>query len=96
MMRFFHQRQRKRIGFYVLSIVIVLFFCNVIYFSLLDMQNWWSSTEEYQIGQDKDPEVRAKRNQVKQMMRHAWKGYVDYAWGFNVYITQLQLPNTVV
>lgn len=85
MIRLFQKRQRKRIGFYALSLVIVLFFCYVIYFTLQDIEDWWSADGgHYQIGQDRDPKVRAMRNQVKQMMQHAWKGYVDYAWGFNV------------
>ncbi len=34
-------------------------------------------------GEDADPQVRAKRDKVRQMMIHAWKGYVDHAWGSN-------------
>jgi len=34
-------------------------------------------------GEDPNPEVRKKRDHVKQMMKHAWDGYVKYAWGKN-------------
>lgn len=34
-------------------------------------------------GEDEDPDVRAKRDKVRDMMSHAWKGYVSYAWGAN-------------
>lgn len=34
-------------------------------------------------GEDADPEVRIKRDHVKSMMKHAWDGYVQYAWGAN-------------
>ena len=34
-------------------------------------------------GEDGDPEVRIKRDHVKSMMKHAWDGYVKYAWGAN-------------
>jgi len=36
-----------------------------------------------QSGKDKNPDIRAKRDKVRQMMVHAWKGYVDHAWGSN-------------
>ncbi len=32
---------------------------------------------------DKFPEIRTKREKVRQMMIHAWKGYVEHAWGSN-------------
>lgn len=34
-------------------------------------------------GQDPNPDVRKKRDHVKEMMKHAWDGYVKYAWGKN-------------
>ncbi|GAB6032546.1 hypothetical protein CHUAL_011439 [Chamberlinius hualienensis] len=34
-------------------------------------------------GEPTDPDVQAKRNQIKQMMKHAWENYVRYAWGKN-------------
>ena len=34
-------------------------------------------------GEDPDPEVRQKRDKVKEMMRHAWSNYVRYSWGRN-------------
>ncbi|CAD7090546.1 unnamed protein product [Hermetia illucens] len=34
-------------------------------------------------GQDPDPEVREKREKVKEMMIHAWENYKLYAWGKN-------------
>uniref|UniRef100_A0A2M4BFT9 alpha-1,2-Mannosidase n=1 Tax=Anopheles marajoara TaxID=58244 RepID=A0A2M4BFT9_9DIPT len=35
------------------------------------------------IGEDSDPNVREKRNKVKEMMVHAWSNYKLYAWGKN-------------
>ncbi|XP_043218312.1 mannosyl-oligosaccharide 1,2-alpha-mannosidase IA-like [Amphibalanus amphitrite] len=32
-------------------------------------------------GEDPDPVMRFRRRKIKEMMRHAWKGYVTYAWG---------------
>ena len=34
-------------------------------------------------GEALDPQTRARRNFVKEMMRHAWSGYVAHAWGKN-------------
>ena len=34
-------------------------------------------------GEPDDPEMRKKRNFIKNMMRLAWDGYVNYAWGEN-------------
>lgn len=34
-------------------------------------------------GEDPDPDVQAKRNFVKQMMKDAWDDYERYAWGQN-------------
>ncbi|XP_077977096.1 mannosyl-oligosaccharide 1,2-alpha-mannosidase IA-like [Glandiceps talaboti] len=34
-------------------------------------------------GEPSDPEARERRNKVKEMMEHAWKGYHSYAWGEN-------------
>jgi len=34
-------------------------------------------------GEPKDPDVRMKRNKVRDMMRHAWSGYAKFAWGAN-------------
>jgi len=36
-----------------------------------------------QDAKDTFPDIRTKRDKVRQMMVHAWKGYVDHAWGFN-------------
>ncbi|XP_050099816.1 mannosyl-oligosaccharide alpha-1,2-mannosidase IA isoform X1 [Anopheles aquasalis] len=35
------------------------------------------------VGEDPDPNVREKRNKVKEMMAHAWSNYKLYAWGKN-------------
>lgn len=35
------------------------------------------------VGEDPDPQVRTKRNKVKEMMLHAWNNYKLYAWGKN-------------
>jgi len=34
-------------------------------------------------GEPKHPDVRMKRNKVRDMMRHAWSGYAKFAWGAN-------------
>jgi len=34
-------------------------------------------------GEDPDPVMRARRKFVKEMMKHAWGGYVAHAWGKN-------------
>lgn len=34
-------------------------------------------------GEPSDPEIREKRNKIKEMMKHAWDNYVQYAWGQN-------------
>ncbi|KAL4233112.1 hypothetical protein ACF0H5_007797 [Mactra antiquata] len=34
-------------------------------------------------GEPSDPDVREKRNKVKEMMTHAWKSYEAYSWGAN-------------
>jgi len=34
-------------------------------------------------GDPKDPDTKAKRDKVRDMMRHAWSGYAKYAWGAN-------------
>ncbi|XP_043243879.1 mannosyl-oligosaccharide 1,2-alpha-mannosidase IA-like [Amphibalanus amphitrite] len=34
-------------------------------------------------GEDSDPVMRQRRDTIKQMMQHAWKGYATYAWGSN-------------
>lgn len=34
-------------------------------------------------GEDKDPEAQTRRETVKNMMKHAWTNYVQYAWGEN-------------
>lgn len=42
-----------------------------------------SSYPVIQGGEDVDPDVQLKRDHVKSMMKHAWDGYVKYAWGAN-------------
>lgn len=42
-----------------------------------------SSPPLIQGGADADPDIRLKRDHVKRMMKHAWDGYVKYAWGAN-------------
>ena len=37
----------------------------------------------FQSGEDPDPEIRERRDTIREMMQHAWKNYVDYAWGAN-------------
>ncbi|XP_063999053.1 mannosyl-oligosaccharide 1,2-alpha-mannosidase IB isoform X1 [Pogoniulus pusillus] len=34
-------------------------------------------------GEPADPDVREKRNKVKEMMKHAWDNYRQYGWGHN-------------
>ncbi|XP_061423237.1 mannosyl-oligosaccharide 1,2-alpha-mannosidase IA-like [Lethenteron reissneri] len=34
-------------------------------------------------GEPKDPATREKREAIKQMMKHAWNNYKQYAWGAN-------------
>ncbi|KAL3883745.1 hypothetical protein ACJMK2_029979 [Sinanodonta woodiana] len=34
-------------------------------------------------GEPSDPDVKTKRDKVKEMMKHAWDSYVKYAWGAN-------------
>lgn len=34
-------------------------------------------------GEDKDPVARERRDKVKEMMLHGWRGYKTYAWGKN-------------
>ena len=34
-------------------------------------------------GEDADPAIRVKRDKVREMAIHAWKGYSDHAWGAN-------------
>lgn len=34
-------------------------------------------------GEPSDPDIRQKRNKIKEMMKHAWDNYVQYAWGQN-------------
>lgn len=34
-------------------------------------------------GEPSDPDIREKRNKIKEMMKHAWDNYVQYAWGQN-------------
>merc|ERR1711872_414451 len=34
-------------------------------------------------GEDSDPLSRARRKFIKEMMKHAWGGYVAHAWGQN-------------
>jgi len=51
----------------------------------LTVRKWTTSGPIITIqgGEDADPAIRAKRDKVRQMMIHAWKGYVDHAWGSN-------------
>jgi len=47
-----------------------------------------NNTQKYlppviQGGEAVDPQTRARRNYVREMMRHAWSGYVAHAWGKN-------------
>ena len=37
----------------------------------------------FQAGEDPDPEIRHRRDTIREMMQHAWNGYVNYAWGHN-------------
>lgn len=46
-----------------------------------DASDW--KPMELPIGEDTNPDVRQKRNFIKNMMTHAWKNYVDIAWGEN-------------
>uniref|UniRef100_A0A8C5TV50 alpha-1,2-Mannosidase n=1 Tax=Malurus cyaneus samueli TaxID=2593467 RepID=A0A8C5TV50_9PASS len=34
-------------------------------------------------GEPADPDIREKRNKVKEMMKHAWDNYRQYGWGHN-------------
>lgn len=34
-------------------------------------------------GEDPDPITRSRRDKIKQMFLHAWRGYSEYAWGYN-------------
>ncbi|XP_015925530.1 mannosyl-oligosaccharide 1,2-alpha-mannosidase IA [Parasteatoda tepidariorum] len=34
-------------------------------------------------GEPADPDIREKRNKIKEMMKHAWDNYAQYAWGQN-------------
>ncbi|KAI8792114.1 mannosyl-oligosaccharide 1,2-alpha-mannosidase IA isoform X2 [Biomphalaria glabrata] len=34
-------------------------------------------------GEPTDPQIKAKRDKVKEMMSHAWHGYEKYGWGAN-------------
>lgn len=34
-------------------------------------------------GEDPDPEIRSRRDTIREMMQHAWKNYVKFAWGEN-------------
>ena len=45
-------------------------------------------------GDDADASVQIKREQVKKMMKHAWDGYVQYAWGANELRPISRKPNT--
>jgi len=42
-----------------------------------------SATPLVRGGEDSDPVSRARREFVKNMMKHAWNGYVAHAWGKN-------------
>lgn len=37
----------------------------------------------FHAGEDTDPEIRHRRDTIREMMQHAWKNYVRYAWGEN-------------
>lgn len=43
--------------------------------------NW--SPIPFSSGEDPDPEIRHRRDVVREMMQHAWSNYVKYAWGEN-------------
>ena len=45
--------------------------------------NLTSNLTRIKDAKDKFPEIRTKREKVRQMMIHAWKGYVEHAWGSN-------------
>ncbi|NXN14038.1 MA1A2 mannosidase, partial [Indicator maculatus] len=34
-------------------------------------------------GEPSDPDIREKRNKIKEMMKHAWDNYRQYGWGHN-------------
>ncbi|XP_025917306.1 mannosyl-oligosaccharide 1,2-alpha-mannosidase IB isoform X3 [Apteryx rowi] len=34
-------------------------------------------------GEPADPDIREKRNKIKEMMKHAWDNYRQYGWGHN-------------
>ncbi|KAM7131513.1 mannosyl-oligosaccharide 1,2-alpha-mannosidase IB isoform 1-T1 [Ciconia maguari] len=34
-------------------------------------------------GEPADPDIREKRNKIKEMMKHAWDNYKQYGWGHN-------------
>lgn len=47
-----------------------------------DQTNDWKPLP-FESGEDPDPEIRHRRDVVKEMAQHAWSNYVKYAWGEN-------------
>ncbi|CAL1528924.1 unnamed protein product [Lymnaea stagnalis] len=45
-------------------------------------------------GEPSEPDVKAKRDKVKEMMLHAWKGYEKYGWGSNEHRPISKRPHT--
>ncbi|CAL8076213.1 unnamed protein product [Calicophoron daubneyi] len=41
------------------------------------------TSEETQGGSPVDPDVKLKRNTIREMMKHAWSSYAKHAWGSN-------------
>lgn len=48
---------------------------------------------EFGLGDHIDWEVKAKRDEVKQMMTFVWMGYAEHAWGFNELRSDSQTSN---
>lgn len=48
-----------------------------------NLQSNASSFITTQTGEDPDPEIRHRRDVVREMTQHAWSNYVKYAWGEN-------------
>ncbi|CAG7827684.1 unnamed protein product, partial [Allacma fusca] len=62
--------------------VVVVSFANTP-FCALNKQAHTSNTLLIQTGLDPDPDIQAKRDFIKMMMKDAWSDYVRSAWGAN-------------
>lgn len=69
--------RKKKLLIYLLALALFLLLCTAV------KQQLDGPIVMVQGGADRDSDVRLKREHVRQMMIHAWKSYVTFAWGKN-------------